>query len=86
MVSKREEEKAFEKLKEAYPNEDTSLEVHYCSWIVDIEYNAYIGNEDVKKAISNYGGSFISPMAAVDDIIKRRKEIDEEITKSEDKS
>ena len=72
MSSKREEAKAFERLKRLLPGRDVSLEIMYKSWIRDFYYETYLAGLESEDASFGKGDT---ADAAVDDLIAKRKEV-----------
>ena len=70
MATKREELKAFKKLKKNFPNSSFALAYNLCSWKEEGVYHVTINDIG-----SNCGENFLDPMDAVDNAIERFKVI-----------
>ncbi len=72
MSSKREEVKAFERLKELFPARNVSLDCRYESWHIDPYYECYLQGEGKEECSFGRGNT---PNEAIDALLKKRKEV-----------
>uniref|UniRef100_A0A6M3LQ64 Uncharacterized protein n=1 Tax=viral metagenome TaxID=1070528 RepID=A0A6M3LQ64_9ZZZZ len=78
MSTKEEELKAFERLKNTFPERNVELSLHYSSWHKEPYYYCYVGSAEGRLAVSGLDKTTLTPSDAVDYIIRKEEETNAE--------